>query len=265
MATSETDRRRLLGPHLALGAGLKRAAARAEEIGATAVQVFTDNPTAWRRRPEPPAELAEFRTRLAALGIDPIAVHAPYLVNLCGGNDDFWAKSVATMANELKVGAMFGARYVVMHIGSHRGIGRETGIERLALGLRAVLAEADAANARQRDALPMLVLENAAGTGDGIGASIDDLADIWESAARAGVAMDRLGVCLDTAHLWGAGFDIATEAGIANVVSRIDDRSDAKTSSWSISMTRARRSVRASIGTSTSQPARWALRGCAIW
>jgi len=221
MASSESEHR-LLGPHLALGVGLKRAATRAEEIGATAVQVFTDNPTAWRRRPEPPPGLAEFRARLAALGIDPIAVHAPYLVNLCGGNDDFWAKSVATMANELRVGAMFGARYVVMHIGSHRGLEREAGIERLALGLRAVLAEADAANTGQPDGLPMLVLENAAGTGDGIGASIDDLSDIWEAAARGGVAMDRLGICLDTAHLWGAGFDVATEAGIEDLVGRID-------------------------------------------
>ncbi len=221
MAGSEIERR-LLGPHLALGTGLRRAAARAEEIGATAVQVFTDNPTAWRRRSEPPHGLAEFRARMAALGIDSIAVHAPYLVNLCGGNEDFWAKSVATMANELKVGAMFGARYVVMHIGSHRGIERDAGIERLALGLRAVLAEADAANTQQRAELPMLVLENAAGTGDGIGASIDDLADIWESASRAGVAMDRIGICLDTAHLWGAGFDVATEAGIEDVVRRID-------------------------------------------
>ena len=219
---SREDKPRLLGPHLALGAGLKRAAARAEEIGATAVQVFTDNPTAWRRRPAPPPGLAEFRTRLAALGIDPIAVHAPYLVNLCGGNDDFWTKSVATMANELKVGATFGARYVVMHIGSHRGIERDAGIERLALGLRAVLAEADADDAEQPDALPMLVLENAAGTGDGIGASIDDLADIWEAATRAGVAMERIGICLDTAHLWGAGFDVATEAGLDGVVDRID-------------------------------------------
>ena len=60
----------------------------------------------------------------------------------------------------------------------------------------------------------MLVLENSAGTGDGIGASIDDLADIWEAAARADVAMDRIGICLDTAHLWGAGFDVADRAGI---------------------------------------------------
>ena len=84
------------------------------------------------------------------------------------------------MANELDVGAGYGARYVVMHIGSHRGLGREEGIERLVDGIaRAFCAEADAANADQRTTtLPMLVLENAAGTGDGIGASIEDLADI---------------------------------------------------------------------------------------
>src|SRR5687768_7852873 len=95
---------RLIGPHLALGTGLLKAADRAVEIGATAVQIFTDNPTAWRRRREPPRTLKAFRERLRDAGIGPIAVHAPYLINLCGGNEDFWHKSVATVANELEVG-----------------------------------------------------------------------------------------------------------------------------------------------------------------
>src|SRR4051794_23952166 len=93
---------RRIGPHLPLGGGLLKAAARAAEIGATAVQIFTDNPTAWRRRTDQPRELTEFRARLAAAGVGPIAVHAPYLVNLCGANEEFWQKSVATMSNELR-------------------------------------------------------------------------------------------------------------------------------------------------------------------
>jgi Endonuclease IV len=150
-----------------LAGGLLRAADRAVQIGARTIQVFTDNPTAWRRRAAPPAELAEFRARLAAANIGPIAVHAPYLVNLCGANDDFWARSVKTMANELVVGRDYGAGFVVMHIGSHRGLERETGIERLVRGLAVVLAEADATleSARLDGAadgpLPRLVLENA--------------------------------------------------------------------------------------------------------
>lgn len=213
---------RLIGPHLPLGHGLLKAADRAREIGATAVQVFTDNPTAWRRREAPPKELAEFRARLIDAGIGPIAVHAPYLVNLCGGNDDFWHKSVATMANELVVGREYGASFVVMHVGSHRDLARTEGIDRLTRGIGEVLKQAeDVPTDGHASPPPMLVLENAAGTGDGIGSSIEDLSDIWDAAAAAGLAMDRLGLCLDTAHLWGAGYDLGNQSGIDALVERV--------------------------------------------
>ena len=71
--------------------------------------------------------------------------------------------------------------------------------------------------------MPRLVLENAAGTGDGIGAPMEDLADILDAAARAGLPLERLGVCLDTAHLWGAGYDLSSGAGIDELVARLDD------------------------------------------
>jgi deoxyribonuclease-4 len=214
---SMTASKRLIGPHLQLGQGLLKAADRARVIGANAVQVFTDNPVAWRRREDLPPELPEFRQRLAAAGIDSIAVHAPYLVNLCGANDDLWTRSVATMAHELVVGRAYGAQGVVMHIGSHNGLEREEGIKRLVRGLAAVLEEADAAadaTAPADGPLPRLVLENAAGTGDGIGSSLEDLAEILGAADAAGVALARLGVCLDTAHLWGGGYDIGSPTWI---------------------------------------------------
>jgi deoxyribonuclease-4 len=214
---------RPIGPHLPLAVGLLKAAARAKEIGATAVQVFTDNPTAWRRRRESPRQLAEFRANLAAAGIGPIAVHAPYLVNLCGPNTDFWHKSVSTMANELRVGAAYGASFVVMHVGSHRGLERKDGINRLAKGIRRVLRDASKTPIDGAGRLPMLVLENAAGTGDGIGSTVEDLADMLDAAAGAGVAADQLGICLDTAHLWGAGYDISRQGGIEGLFGRFEE------------------------------------------
>jgi deoxyribonuclease-4 len=219
---------RLIGPHLPLASGLLRAADRATQIGATAVQVFTDNPTAWRRRSALPVELAEFRARLAAGGIGSIAVHAPYLVNLCGANDDFWARSVQTMANELVVARAYGAQVVVMHIGSHGGLERAAGIDRLVRGLAAVLVEADTAvdsappDGAAEGPLPRLALENAAGTGDGIGSSLEDMADILSAAEAAGLPLERLGICLDTAHLWGAGYDIGDSAWVDWFARRAD-------------------------------------------
>ncbi len=123
--------KRQIGPHLPLATGLLKAADRARELGATAVQIWTDNPTAWRRRHDQPKTLAEFRDRLRVSGVRSISVHAPYLINLCGADDDFWHKSVDTAANELRVARLYGADFVVMHIGSHRGLGRDEGINRL--------------------------------------------------------------------------------------------------------------------------------------
>ena len=207
---------RRIGPHLPLGNGLLKAAERAREIGASAVQVFSDNPTAWRRRQAPPPELEEFRARLAAYDIGPLAIHAPYLINLCGSDPQFWERSVATMASELRVGALYGAAFVNVHIGSHRGLGREAGIDRLAAGVARVF------DGVPLEGSPLLVLENSAGMGDGVGSSIEDLADIVEAAARAGVAIDRLGFCLDTAHLWGAGFDVSRPDELDNLLDRLD-------------------------------------------
>jgi deoxyribonuclease IV len=214
---------RRIGPHLPLRMGLLQAAERAHAIGATAVQVFTDNPTAWRRRSAPPPELPEFRARLAAYDIGPIAVHASYLINLCGADIDFWRRSVATLASELVMGAAYGASFVNVHVGSHKGLGREQGMRQLVLGLRAV---ADAVIASQAesgsaDPLPMIVLENSAGSGDGVGSSIEDLADI--DAMAQGEGIGGYGFCLDTAHLWAAGYCIDGDASVAALLTRVQD------------------------------------------
>lgn len=199
-----------------------KAADRARHIGATAVQVFTDNPTAWRRRPELPAGLDEFRARLAEHDIGPLAVHAPYLVNLCGADADFWHRSVATMVSELAVATAYCARFVNVHVGSHRGLGRHEGLRQLARGLRRVL-EGAAATIERGAVTPLVVLENSPGSGDGIGSTVEDLADILEFAALEGVPPASIGFCLDTAHLWAAGHCIDGDEGVAALVARIDE------------------------------------------
>src|SRR3954454_6844161 len=104
-----------------LGGGMVKAADRAAEIGADVIQVFSDNPTAWRRRTKPPAELAAFRRRLEILGIAPVAIHASYLVNLAGPDEAFHEKSVAVLASELQAAERYGAAFVNVHIGSPLG------------------------------------------------------------------------------------------------------------------------------------------------
>lgn len=194
---------RRIGPHLPLVPGLRKAVDRAWGIGATAIQVFADNPTAWRRRSEPPTGIERFRARLDALGIRPIAIHASYLANLCGSSDDFWRRSIETVVAELLMGARYGASFVNVHTGSHRGMGAEAGMSRLARAVREI---------QDRTAgmpgLPILVLENSSGGGDLLGNRIEGMAEITEASAKEGVDPDRLGFCLDTAHLWAAGYAI---------------------------------------------------------
>ncbi len=200
---------RRLGAHLPLGHGLVRAAERAAAIGASAIQVFTDNPTAWRRRQRLPAELPAFRARLAELDIAPISVHAPYLINLAAPEPEIFERSVQAMIHEVRVADAYGARFLNLHIGSHRGAGTEAGVARLVTGLRHVI---DGLGGEANGVL--LVLENGSGGGFGLGSSIEELAGIERAALGAGIDRTRLAYCLDTAHLWGAGYPVGERAGV---------------------------------------------------
>jgi deoxyribonuclease IV len=201
-----------------------RAVERAHAIGADALQVFADNPTAWKRRAEPPAEIDAFRERLAALGIESVAVHASYLVNLAGPDDELFEKSVALLAHEMEVAPDYGARFVNVHVGSHKGAGVAAGIARLAEGVSRVLDQAPASGPGAAPARPLLVLENSAGGGGGIGVSVAELEAILEAIAARGVPESAVGLCLDTAHLWGAGVDVASVEGADGLVTEVEAR-----------------------------------------
>jgi deoxyribonuclease-4 len=212
----EPDGRRI-GAHLPMGHGMLRVVERAHDIGLDTLQVFSDNPTAWRRRNEPPRELPAFRARLAELGMGPIAIHASYLVNLAGPDPTFGERSASVLRSELEVAPSFGARFVNVHIGSHRGTDVATGIGRLADGVARTLGEVDDAPDGAT-----LVLENASGGGDALGSSIEELAAILDAIAARGVPSRRVAVCLDTAHLWGAGYPISDRAGVDRLIDEVD-------------------------------------------
>ena len=144
-------------------AGMVKAVDRAHEIGASALQIWGDNPTKWQRRAEPPADQAAFRARLAELDIGPIAIHASYLVNLAGPEDDLFGRSVGLLASELRAAPAYVGSFVNVHVGSHRGAGVPAGTRRLADGLALTLAEVDGANDERMPA--RIVLENSPGSG----------------------------------------------------------------------------------------------------
>ena len=187
------------------------AARRSRQIGARALQIFSDNPMAWRRRPEPPADAEEFIAYAAREGIETISIHASYLINLAGSAEPFASQSRAGLIVEMQRAPLYGATLVNTHIGSHRGVGAAAGLRRIVESVRTILAESPPS--------VRLVLENSSGGGDLLGSRVEELALILEGV---GAGADALGFCLDTAHLWGAGYDISTAEGAGAVVDRFE-------------------------------------------
>ncbi|HEX6655721.1 MAG TPA: deoxyribonuclease IV [Candidatus Limnocylindria bacterium] len=199
-----------VGIHLGVRRGLLPAARRARQIGATALQIFSDNPTAWRRRSNAPPHAAEFIEYTARHGIGPVAIHASYLINLAGSAEPFASQSRANLIHELQHAPEVGATLVNTHIGSHRGGGHAAGVRRIIDNVTAGLAETPTG--------VTLVLENSSGGGDNIGSRLEDLAAILSGIPAA--LSGNLAFCLDTAHLWGAGYDIGSGEGASAVVDR---------------------------------------------
>ncbi len=183
----------------------------AREIGCDTVQVFVTNPRGWRApSPNPQAEAA-FRRAAGELDLTPVVVHATYLINLASPRDDFFASSVELLRATLDRAARHGASSVVFHIGSHSGSGEDAGIARLVGGIRQVLHGTP-------DSV-MLLLENDVGGGGKLGYRLENLSAVLSQLPEFS---DRLGVCLDTAHLWGAGFDIGTPEAAARTLDEAD-------------------------------------------
>jgi deoxyribonuclease IV len=227
MAGMLPDGRRM-GVHLALTDGMVEAADRAAAIGATAIQIFTDNPATYRRRTGPSPELGAFRDRLAEHGIAALVIHGSYLINPAAADDRLHQRSIELLAGELVVARTLRAWLVNIHIGSHRGAGIPAGIARLVAAVQEALAIAarDPARAVVTDqaAEPVITLENSPGGGGGLGVDLDELAAIADALDAAGVPRDRVGFCLDTAHAWGAGIDLADRTATDAFLSEFADR-----------------------------------------
>jgi deoxyribonuclease IV len=189
----------LFGGHVS--GGVKAAPERAAEIGANALQLFVQSPRAWRFPNHDPEVLAEFPKRTSALGIEAVLVHAIYLCNFASPDDVIYDKSVSTLRSTVDAACAIDADGVVFHVGSHLGSGFEAGLERALPALEQVLE-------RCSDTTWLLV-ENSAGTGGTIGRSLEELATLIDRLDRH----PRLGVCLDSCHLWASGYDV-TDGGI---------------------------------------------------
>lgn len=200
-----------IGRHMPASPRPAEALRLTERIGGDAVQIFVTNPRSWRASSPRPREEAEFRSLRAALGHWPVVVHAAYLINLASPNDDFFEKSVVALRTTLQRAANFEANAVVFHIGSHTGSGEEAGVSRLVAGIERAL---DGSPATVR-----LLLENDVGGGGKLGARLETIGAVLAALPQHA---HQLGVCLDTAHLWGAGFDIGEPESAGLVLAAAD-------------------------------------------
>jgi deoxyribonuclease IV len=199
-----------IGAHVSSSGGIDKAIDRAVEIGADSVQVFTQSPRTWRPTNHDPASFERFREKRAEVGIGGVVCHALYLCNLAAPDDAVYEKSVAAMRNTMEVGNGIGAEGVVFHVGSHLGSGFEAGLERVLPAMEQVLELSSDDT--------WLLMENSAGAGGTIGRSVDELATIWERLDRH----PRLGVCLDSCHLWVSGVDVTDPAALDACLDELD-------------------------------------------
>jgi deoxyribonuclease-4 len=189
-----------IGAHISSSGGIDKAIDRAVAMDADSVQVFTQSPRAWRPTNHDPASFERFREKHAEAGIGGVLCHAVYLTNLASPDPVTYDRSVGTLRNTTEVASAIGAD-VVFHVGSHLGAGMEAGLEHVVPALEQALELCTDET--------WLLMENSAGAGGTIGRSIEELATIHD---RLG-GHPRLGVCLDSCHLWVSGVDV-TEPGV---------------------------------------------------
>jgi len=200
----------LIGGHCS--GGVKRAIDNAVAIEADAVQLFAQSPRAWQFPNHDPADLAAFRKRREEAGIQAVVVHALYLINLATPDDTIYEKSVATMRSTVDTACAIEAEAVVFHVGSHLGAGFDAGLERCVPAIAQVLERCSDTT--------WLLMENSAGAGGTIGRSIEELAAIYDRLD----GHPRLGVCLDSCHLFVSGYDVTDRAALDAVLDEVDRR-----------------------------------------
>ena len=200
-----------LGAHVGIADGLAKAVRAGREIGCESIQIFAKSPQMWAGPPIPPEAAEEFHLAVRTEGIRATAVHHGYLANLATPKRPMLVRSRRAFLDEVGRAELLGVDALIFHPGAHLKSGVEAGLKTIAESLRETLDKVPDGRVR-------LLLENAAGQGTTLGSTFEELADVL---ARVG-ASDRLGVTIDTCHLFAAGVDFRTESQYGELLDRID-------------------------------------------
>lgn len=200
-----------VGLHVSIAGSIDNAVDNAKAAKCDTFQIFTRNPRGWRFGDLDPQEVKSFKEKLEQTGIGPPVSHMPYLPNLACPDDELYDKSSATLVAEVDRCAQLSIPYVVTHLGSHLGRGREVGLERLckALNLATKRTKGDV----------QILLENMAGQANSMGSTFKDLKEILNGVKKK----EAVGVCLDTCHMYAAGLDLRSEKSVQATMSKFDE------------------------------------------
>lgn len=200
-----------LGAHMSIAGGLCKSVHRANALGCTALQIFTKNASTWRERKLSVIDIENFTEAAESVGLVHVAAHTSYLINLASPDRKNRLKSVRALIEEIRRATQLGIPMVVMHPGAHKGHGESEGIRRLTEGINRVF-----------DAIPEatthLLLETTAGQGTCLGHRFGQIAEVIHGIDR----QEIIGTCLDTAHIFAAGYDIRTPSAFNQTLAEFD-------------------------------------------
>jgi deoxyribonuclease-4 len=200
-----------LGAHESIAGGLHKAFDRAQSVGCETVQIFVKSNRSWAVRPLTEEDIARFKASAEETGIRPVVGHTSYLLNLGTHDEALWAKSRDMLVVELERCEALEVPWLVLHPGSHVGAGEEAGLARVARAL----GEVHAATPGFRT---QILLETTAGQGTSLGCRFEHLSWLMENTPEG----ERLGICLDTGHVFAAGYELRTVAGYAATMEAFD-------------------------------------------
>jgi deoxyribonuclease-4 len=204
---------RRIGIHTSTAGGVANAAERAYRLGCNAFQIFSSSPRQWKPYDLTRAQCEEMSRLRERYDLNPLVIHANYLVNLAGGNSEFHAKSIMAFRGEVERALALGAEFLVLHPGSFRGSSREEGLRRVALAIEQAVEGLDLVAGNLR-----VIIENTAGSEFSLGGNFDQVAELLYLLAK----FVPSGACIDTCHTHVAGYDIVSDEGLAETLDQLD-------------------------------------------
>jgi deoxyribonuclease-4 len=198
------------GFHISIAGGFSRVAERAEVRGCETIQLFSRNPRGWRYGPLDKEDVEEFRSSIKSSGLFPVFLHLPYLPNIASQESKFYKRSVDSVITDLERAKKLGAQYLIIHIGHRMESSEDQAIEAVSQGINQAFEKV-------RNSV-ILLMENTAGQGTEIGYTFDQIKKIIERVHDH----QRMGVCLDTAHSFEAGYDLSNKDGLERTLETFD-------------------------------------------